>query len=100
MSSAGGFEPTWAADGRAIFYRTLDSMMKVRWPLLGSASEPRALFKDSYARSARRELNYAVMPDGSRFLMVETLPPPDRPLHLFVGWHDDLAPRLTRAGVH
>lgn len=100
VSSAGGFEPTWAPDGRAIFYRTLDSMMKVRWPLLGSASEPRALFKDPYARSARRELNYAVMPDGSRFLMVETLTPPDRPLHLFVGWHDDLAPRLTRAGVH
>jgi hypothetical protein len=75
-------------------------MMKVRWPLLGSASEPRPLFKDTYVRSTRREVNYSVTPDGQRFLMVEALPPPHRPLTLVIGWLSDLQLRLARAGSY
>ena len=100
VSSSGGSEPSWHPDGRAIFYRSPDSMMKVRWPLLGSASEPRPLFRDTYVRSTRRELNYAVSRDGARFLMVESLPPPERPVHLVIGWPGELEPRLTRASAH
>ena len=100
ISSGGGTEPTWQPDGRAIFYRSAEAMMKVRWPLLGSASEPRPLFRDSYVRSTRRELNYAVSPDGTRFLMVEAPPPPDRPVHLVMGWPDELEPRLAKAAAY
>jgi eukaryotic-like serine/threonine-protein kinase len=100
ISSAGGSEPIWQRDGRAIFYRSTDAMMKVRWPLLGSASEPRPLFKDTYVRSTRREVNYSVTPDGQRFLMVEALPPPHRPLTLVIGWLSDLQLRLARAGSY
>ena len=63
-------------------------------------SEPRPLFRDSYVRSTRRELNYAVSPDGTRFLMVEAPPPPDRPVHLIMGWPDELEPRLAKAAAY
>jgi hypothetical protein len=97
ISSDGGSEPIWQSDGRAIFYRSASALMKVQWPLVGSASQPKPLFRDVYVRSTRREVNYAVTRDGSRFLMVECLPPPDRPVSLVIGWPSDLESRLARA---
>jgi hypothetical protein len=46
---------------------------------------PRALFKDTFARTGRRETNYDVTPDGSRLLMVEVLPKYQPPLMLVTG---------------
>jgi serine/threonine protein kinase len=95
VSSDGGSEPTWRGDGRAIFYRSRSALMQAMWDSAGNSNEPRPLFVDQYARTGRREINYAVMPDGSRFLMVESNPRPARPLRMLVHWTGTLEPRLA-----
>jgi hypothetical protein len=98
ISSDGGSEPAWQANGRAIFYRSRSAMMQVNWQPAGIASEPRPLFPDHYARTGRRELNYAVTPDGSRFLMVKSIPPPSRSLEMVVNWTKKIEPRSATSG--
>jgi serine/threonine-protein kinase len=79
VSTAGGIEPRWAPDGRALFYRTEGNM------LVRVAVERRG---DAVALGARQELfsmalmaqpnpfqaTYDVTPDGRRFVMAQRLP--------------------------
>ena len=73
ISTAGGSQPAWSADGREIFYRSTDRMMAVPVETEPhfSRSQPRALFEDGYVRLPWRERNYDVTSDGRRFLMVK-----------------------------
>jgi hypothetical protein len=88
----------WQKDGMGIFYRSPTMMMSVRWPIAaGAESEPRPLFEDTFFRTGRREVGYDVTPDGSRFLMVETLPETLRPLQIVVGWAAETEGRMAAA---
>ncbi len=72
ISSAGGTEPTWSADGSELFYRNRDAMMVVALetePEL-DPSVPRALFRKAFRMSAVLT-NYDVSSDGQRFVMAE-----------------------------
>jgi dipeptidyl aminopeptidase/acylaminoacyl peptidase len=72
VSSAGGYEPQWSADGRELFFRAGDSMLAVAVETGAELSfaAPQRLFSGPYVR--RPGLNsraYAVARDG-RFLMI------------------------------
>jgi serine/threonine-protein kinase len=84
VSDGGGTEPVWRRDGRALFYRSPAAVMEVDWPITERV-QPRSLFKDTFARTGRRETNYDVSADGSRLLMVEVLPKDQPPLMLVTG---------------
>jgi hypothetical protein len=75
ISSDGGIEPAWSADGGEIFYRSADSFMTVpvRTSPNFSAGQARALFPDRYAKWGREDgpRTYDVSSDGSRFIVIK-----------------------------
>ena len=73
VSSGGGVQPQWCADGRDLFYIGLDgSMMRVRVTTgtKFTASAPEALFESRIAPTSGVP-RYAVSTDGQRFLAIE-----------------------------
>jgi len=77
ISTDGGVEPRWAANGRELFYRNEngDQMMAVNIttePTFG-AGTPRLLFEGVYNRSALGGAFYDVTSDGQRFVMVQAV---------------------------
>ena len=72
VSSTGGYEPQWSADGRELFFRVLDAMMAVAVETGSefSFNAPQRLFAGPYQqRPALGTRGYAVARDG-RFLMI------------------------------
>jgi Tol biopolymer transport system component len=70
VTSEGGEDMVWSADGRTLYYRTADRVRAVDVelgprPRVGSA---RTLFSDHYVRSTAR--NSDLSPDGRRFIMI------------------------------
>ncbi len=86
VSSGGGTEPRWSADGRELFFRSPTHFMAATVqpgdPIV--ASRPAPLFEDRYLRNDRRS-EYAVRPDGRGFIFIA---PGAHPLavRLVVGW--------------
>jgi Tol biopolymer transport system component len=77
VSSAGGYEPQWSADGNELFFRVGDAMMAVAVETGEEFSfgTPQRLFAGPYAqRPTLAARGYAVGRDG-RFLMI--LPEPE-----------------------
>jgi serine/threonine-protein kinase len=74
VSSNGGFEPRWAANGRELYYLERNSIMAVAVETEGADftfSTPERLFNGPYAMSvAWTAHSYDVAPDG-RFRMIE-----------------------------
>lgn len=93
VSTDGGMEPAWAPGGRAIFYRTADSLMAApveTQPAL-SIGTARTLLPDHYDRWGREDgsRNYDVSPDGSRFLFIKSQDLKQEPvtrLNLMTNW--------------
>jgi hypothetical protein len=75
VSSAGGMHPTWNPKGGEIFYRLADDMFSVRMtvtPAGPALAPPVKLFSARYGFGGGLTIpNYAVMPDGERFVMVK-----------------------------
>ena len=73
VSSDGGREPHWGAEGRELFFRNAGMMMMVSVEAepAFSAGIPSVLFTGSYAAPAPQVANYDVSPDGQRFLMMK-----------------------------
>ena len=71
VSTAGGFEPRWSGDGKALFYRDRGALYKVAIDTAGgfSAGPPERLFEG--LRTGTNQYTYSVASDG-RFLV---LPP-------------------------
>ena len=95
VSSGGGTEGQWRADGRELFYRSGGQMMAV--DVLDSPNfsigEPRRLFTDIYDNSD--QFNYAAFPDGNRFLMIERDPRGDgQQVELILNWFEELTERV------
>jgi len=90
ISTNGGHEPRWSADGKELFYRNGDHMMVVEITAGStlSASTPRSLFEGRFAESGSGASAYAVSADGKRFLMIP-LPEDtgvDREIHVVLNW--------------
>jgi len=77
ISTAGGAQPIWRRDGRELFYRSPDdSVMAV--PIAGDGrlnpGVPKPLFKFSGFGVIGVRSQFAVSPDGERFLLNKVLP--------------------------
>ena len=75
ISTEGGTEPAWNPSGRELFYRSGDKMMSMDIASQPSfaAGTPRMLFEGRYEHAAVPSTDYAVSPDGRRFLMLKPL---------------------------
>jgi eukaryotic-like serine/threonine-protein kinase len=94
ISSEGGNEPIWSANGREIFYRSGDAMMSVSvaaGPTL-NVGRPQRLFERPYDPSLALWRNYDVTPDGQRFLMLKTIEQDEAPaqINVVLNWFEEL----------
>ena len=85
VSTNGGTQPRWRADGRELFYVGLDRKLMavpIAWSRDGQsldAGVPMPLFQTQIGGSSIAQKEYAVAPDGQRFLVdapVQGAPPP------------------------
>lgn len=72
VSNAGGEEPMWSPDGRALYYRFESTLMRVSVDRSATfaASLPEVLFDDILNMRTDTGVSYAPHPDGKRLLMV------------------------------
>jgi len=101
ISTNGGREPAWSADGSELFYRVDDDFMAVTLTTEPSfsAGAPRLLFTGPYARdtsTSSGSRTYDVARDG-RFVIVRL----DRPenddsfgIHVVLNWFEELKQRV------
>ncbi len=93
ISSNGGTEPVWSADGREIFYRKGNQMLAVAVQTEPTfvADAPRVLFEEPYvlAAAAVGRPNYDVGSDGRTFVMIRNNSDP-RHLHVVLNWFEEL----------
>jgi serine/threonine-protein kinase len=76
ISLSGGESPLWSPDGRELFFRKADAVLRV--PIEASSSmltheNPEVLFKGPYVPESGGPSgrSYALAPDGQRFLMMK-----------------------------
>jgi eukaryotic-like serine/threonine-protein kinase len=94
VSSQGGTEPLWSADGKEIFYRDPnDTVMVLRVETRGGfhTSTPQEFYKGLYRASGALQ-NYAVSRDGQRALVLRSLAGSDTPKYsvLILNWLEEL----------
>jgi serine/threonine-protein kinase len=93
ISTDGGREPVWSADGRELFYRNGNQMMAVpvKTGSEFSAGAPRVLFGGGHDSMSRGGSSYDVSPDGQRFLMIKTEPgSAPTQVHIVLNWLAEL----------
>ena len=104
ISSNGGTEPVWSADGRELFYRQGEERMMVVSVVTEPefrAGRPELLFEGRYdiARIPGGDQNFDVSPDGRRFVMIqrnERSAPAQ--INLVLNWLDELRERVRTPG--
>ena len=93
-------EPVWSPDGKEIFYRALDGSrmltVSVKTSPTFSASPPKSLFEDRYARQAGGFYsNYDVSKNGREFLMLDPEQAvADAQLNVVLNWFEELKRRV------
>jgi Tol biopolymer transport system component len=98
ISTQGGNQPRWNANGKEIFYRQCDKMMAVDvksdpGTSTLSLGTPHLVFEQPYLSGVSTTIpDYDVTPDGERFLMIKG--ESYSTLHVVLNWFDDLK-RLT-----
>jgi eukaryotic-like serine/threonine-protein kinase len=72
VSNAGGEEPMWSPDGKALYYRFESRLMRVMVDRTGAfaASLPEVLFDGVFNLRSDTGVSYDVHPDGKRLLMI------------------------------
>jgi len=89
VSDTGGTQPRWKRDGTELYYLGLDGRMmavNIRSGAKLDAGSPRALFETGISVSVSRD-QYAVTPDGQRFLLLKPLSDAAQaPLTVVVNW--------------
>jgi eukaryotic-like serine/threonine-protein kinase len=102
ISTDGGDEPVWSANGRELFFRTGNKMMVVGITAGANfaATPPRLLFEGSFDAGKAGTAGYDVSPDGQRFLMVQPteLEPPATQIHIVFNWLTELNERVPVKG--
>ena len=102
MSTHGGESPIWAPNGRELFYRNGRAMLSIPMDTTGTKlafGSPRVLFEGSPVAEGSDPpdgRNYALAPDGARFLMMKEEPQPAQPV-VVLNWIQELRrPARTR----
>ena len=100
-SMGGGREPTWARDGRTLFYRSRDDFMAVPVEIVGddlNTGSPERLFSGVYDRAGfvAGMRAYDVHPDGRRFMVVrqEGDSTAAGRVHVVLNWFEELRERI------
>ena len=103
ISTGGGIEPAWSADGRELFYRRDKGLGMMAVPITAGPEfvpgRPEMLFEGEYLPSPGWGRNFDVAPDGQSFVMVEHVLPEDikAELQVVVNWFEELV-RLVPTG--
>lgn len=102
ISTDGGSQPMWHRNGRELFYRVGERMMRVQVSYDDgfAASGPEPLFERPYdSLDAIGRPAYDVAPDGQRFLVVKSDDDPraGTRLNLVLNWFEELR-RLVPGG--
>jgi serine/threonine-protein kinase len=106
ISTAGGSNPTWARNGRELYYLQPMPSGKVAMVAVDFApgdtfrvSIPRTLFEGKLKADYPMR-NYDVTPDGQHFIMLHQEDPPDQrvtKLNVVLNWVDELHRRVATA---
>ncbi len=105
ISTTGGTMPTWAENGRELFYRTADSrIMVVTYSVEGDsfrAGRPR-LWSEGQFTDRGTNWNFALHPDGKRFAVLKAAEDTEAPdvthVNLVTNWFDEVRLRVASAG--
>ena len=92
VSTGGGREATWSADGRELYYRRRDEMLAVSIatePRL-AIDGPRAVFEAPYEYEPGGGVNYAPVGNGERFVMVRGDDVGPREIRVVLNWFEEL----------
>ena len=94
VSNAGGGKPWWSANGKEIFYQSLDRTIEAVPVQVGATFEtgtPLPLFRVTVAGGVYDGRRWAVSADGRRFLVNTPLAGPQRPAFTIVtNWKSEL----------
>ncbi len=97
VSENGGINPIWSSDGRELFYRRGDELLVVNVDTSNgfSVGKPTVLFSGRYRLTGR---DYAVSPDGTRFvMMLANEPRTTGSMRVLLDWWQTLDARLAGA---
>jgi Tol biopolymer transport system component len=89
ISTDGGYEPRWSADGREIFYLAEHgTLMSVSVGAGPSFRVPKRLFQTHvFTRITSTHTSYVPSPDGRRFLInTKVGDPPLNPIKVVLNW--------------
>jgi serine/threonine-protein kinase len=98
VSTDGGEQPVWSADGR-LFYRAKQSMMVAQLSRTADAAavtSRRKLFDGDFFGAGHFAATYDVSPDGSRFLMARRVGAGAGQLIAWVDWLGELKTKLGK----
>jgi serine/threonine protein kinase len=94
ISTEGGTEPIWSADGTELFYRQGSRLLVVAIDSANifSAGRPRVLFENpGFVSDTAGNPSYGLFPDGQSFIMVEGSPELRAPqLRVRLNWTEEL----------
>jgi len=97
ISTDGGTEPLWAANGRELFYRNGDKMMSasIAAEPVFTTGKPQVLFSGAPVAGRSFHPAYAVSHDGRHFYMVKVIEAePVRQIDVIVNWFEELKRRV------
>ncbi len=102
VSTLGGEEPHWSHDGRELYYRRDDFLMRVATDLRAGfqAGPAEVLFKGIYNLRSDTGMSYDVSPRDGRFLMVRSAEEVGSPARVTVvlNWFEELGAKVKVAG--
>jgi serine/threonine-protein kinase len=97
VSSDGGWEPVWSRDGSTLYFRNLTGTKMMAVPVepgpVLRVGVPKLLFENNRLVGGMAwGRNYDVSPDGKRFLVITSSPPPTPPTeyHVILNWAQEL----------
>ena len=98
VSSAGGKQPKWRADGRELFYLGADGqLMAVAVNRDGDEFEhgvPEALFQTGVEDPEASGSVWGLTPDGQQFFITVPSPGSERKIRVVLNWHQELLERV------
>ncbi len=93
ISTDGGWDPRWAADGSEIFYISENKLMAVpvSWNPELTVGKPQMLFQDQFYSYGGNVPSYDVTPDGQRFVMLQDVGVPAfTQINVVLNWFEEL----------
>jgi serine/threonine-protein kinase len=92
VSDSGGSEPRWSKDGKLLFYRNDNRIMRVS--ITGGKDldygKAELVFEGSYPKSPFVITNFDINHDGSEFLMLQSVNAGEQEIRVIVNWFEEL----------